>query len=677
MAFELRSRLRAARPPVALATALGAALPLALVAGAPAQAFDFLNPFGLFGPKEEVASPRGDAIAYGLSFDGVDDKSLRLALQDASTLYRLRQEPPPDGDGLVRRAEADLPRLTDALWGAGYYDGQITIAIDGVVLASGGPGAARAQPAAGAAALRAEAYRNRAPVPVQVRVEPGPLYTLRSVAVRDARTRAPFAPEDLPPRLLRVRDGDPASAAAVLALQARLVDHFRGRGHPFAKVAASEPVVDHHANALDVSFSIDPGPRAGIGEVAVRGTEAVDPAVVWSFIYAEPGDPYSPKAVADVRTSVSRIEALGSVRVREAETLDARGNLPLFVEVTERPARLFGVSARYSTVDGPGVRAYWAHRNLFGGAERLRFDADLYFMNRFDGRVDPVTGKREELGWDDLGGRFAMSFLKPALGGTRNDFLLDAFVAREVTEGYTSRAAGATAVIRYRFSDSLAGQGGIEVEAGQASDALGRLDYTLVGLPVSLTYDSTDSLLDPTRGVRVTASATPYPTLLGSDPGLFVAKGQGSAYHAFDEEARYVLAGRIGFGSITGADLADIPANRRFFAGGGGSVRGYAYKSLGPQDIFGNPLGGRSLLEGSVEARIKLTDTIGIVPFLDAGTAFEASLPDFKEEIRVAAGLGLRYYTGIGPIRLDVAVPLNRERGDSAAAVYISLGQAF
>ena len=234
-----------------------------------------------------------------------------------------------------------------------------------------------------------------------------------------------------------------------------------------------------------------------------------------------------------------------------------------------------------------------------------------------------------------------------------------------------------TAPIRYRFSDSWAVQGGIEVEAGQASDALGRLNYTLVGLPVSLTYDSTDSLLDPTRGVRVTASATPYPTLLGSDPGLFVAKGQGSAYHAFDEEARYVLAGRIGFGSITGADLADIPANRRFFAGGGGSVRGYAYKSLGPQDIFGNPLGGRSLLEGSVEARIKLTDTIGIVPFLDAGTAFEASLPDFKDEIRVAAGLGLRYYTGIGPIRLDVAVPLNRERGDSAAAVYISLGQAF
>jgi translocation and assembly module TamA len=198
-----------------------------------------------------------------------------------------------------------------------------------------------------------------------------------------------------------------------------------------------------------------------------------------------------------------------------------------------------------------------------------------------------------------------------------------------------------------------------------------------VGLPVSVTYDSTDSLLDPTQGVRATASIAPYPALLGSDPGIVVTKAQASTYYALDEEARYVLAGRIGFGSIVGADLAEIPANRRFFAGGGGSVRGYEYRTLGPKGPFGDPIGGRSLLEGSIEARIKITDTIGVVPFVDMGTAFEGSLPDFDERIRVSAGLGLRYYTGVGPIRLDVAFPVNRERGDSLAAVYISLGQSF
>jgi translocation and assembly module TamA len=270
-----------------------------------------------------------------------------------------------------------------------------------------------------------------------------------------------------------------------------------------------------------------------------------------------------------------------------------------------------------------------------------------------------------------------MSFLKPALWGTRTDLLLDAAVAREVTEGYTSRSVGATVALRHRFSDRFSVQGGLEAETGQTSDVLGRVDYTLVGVPLSVTYDSTDNLLDPTRGVRTTASVAAYPRLLGSDPGIVVARGQASTYLALDEDARYVLAGRLGVGSIVGADLEDIPANRRFFAGGGGSVRGFAYKSLGPRDAFGDPFGGRSLIEGSIEARIKVTDTIGIVPFVDAGTAFASSFPDGDERVRVAAGIGLRYHTGIGPIRVDVAFPLNRERGDSTAALYLGLGQAF
>lgn len=634
-----------------------------------ARAFDFL---GLFGTREEAPRVSRDAVAYAMTFEGVEnDRDLLQSLRDVSTLYRLRAEAPADGESLVRRAEADLPRLTDALWAAGYYDGRVFIALDTVVLRPGEPVAEIT------AARRAEAFRGRAPVPVRVVVERGDAFRLRSVRALQARTGAPFDIAVVPPRVLRVRDPEPARSTTVLAIEARLVDRFRDLGHPFVKVVARHPVVDHRSKTLDVTFLVDPGPQAGIGGVTIRGTRDVDPAVIRSFIYSEPGDPYSPKAVADVRRSVARIEALGSVRVREGEFLDAAGNLPLSVEVTERSPRLFGVSARYSTVDGPGLRTYWAHRNLFGGAERLRIDADAFYTDR-GGGFDPVRGKRDDdVDWGNLGGRVGVSFLKPALWGTRNDFLLDAAVAREITEGYTSRFAGATAALRHRFADTFSMQAGVEVETGQTSDSLGRRDYTLVGLPVSATYDSTDSLLDPTQGVRVSGSIAPYPTFLGSDPGMIVTKGQASTYYALDEEARYVLAGRIGFGSIVGPDLPDIPANRRFFAGGGGSVRGYEYRTLGPKGPFGDPIGGRSLLEGSVEGRIKVTDTIGIVPFVDMGTAFEGSLPDFDERIRVSAGLGLRYYTGIGPIRLDVAFPLNRERGDSPAAVYVSLGQAF
>lgn len=635
------------------------------IAVAPAMAFDF---FGLFrGSDDAPPPPSPDTLPYALDFTVAgEEKKLLQTLKDASTLQSLRGDPPADAISLVRRAEADLPRLIDALWGAGFYNARVTITVAGVPLSLQ---AARSESAVRAAA----GYRSRALVPIQVAVDPGPQFALRDIAVLNARTGRPFSPDELPPRLIEIKPGDPARAADILAAEARIVDHFRSQSRPFAKVTRQNPVVVHPAQVMDVSLAVDPGPRAGIGAITIRGAENVDPAVVRSFIYTEPGDPYSPAALTSMRKSISNIEALSSVRIREAEALDEYGNLPLFVDITERPPRIIGASVQYSTTDGPAVRAYWAHRNLFGGAERLRLEGSLFYLTEDGGQLDPD----DEFEWEDLGGRVRASFLKPALWGSRNDFLADVLVERDRTEGYTSRLANVTAGIRHRFSDTFSIQGGIEFEKGQTSDILGQIDYTLVGLPVSLTYDSTDNTLDPTRGVRLLASVTPYPDFLGSTVPMTIARGTASAYFSLDEESRYVLAGRVGLGSIVGAELEDIPANRRFFAGGGGSVRGFGYRTLSPT-FLGEPIGGRSLLEASVEARVKVTDTIGIVPFIDAGTAFESSFPDFDERIRVAAGLGLRYYTGIGPIRLDVAMPVSRERGDDRSiAVYVGIGQAF
>lgn len=651
-------RLACAAWPLVLGSA-GAAL-----AAGPARAFDL---FGLFGSEEEPPAPSAGALPYTVKFSGIDDDDVLRALQDTSSLYRLRQEAPPDGEGLVRRAEADQRRLADVLSGYGYYQGTVAIRIDGVVLAG--------EPSVVPAARAAEASRARALVPVKVVVDPGPLYTLRSIRARDPRGN-PFPEEVLPERFARVGDDVPARSATVLAREAKIVDRFRSLGHPFAKAVARDPVVDDAAHVMDVSFTIDPGPIVGLGEVAVRGTQDIDPAVVRSFIYAEPGDPYAPKAVSDIRRSVAKVEGLGSIRVREGETLDSSGNLPIFVDVTEREKNLIGVAARYSTVDGPGIRAYYANRNLFGGGETFRVDADIYYLGN-----DLYAKQRKAAGIDSngLGGRLSATFVKPALFGTRNDFIANVFAGREAQQSYVSDAAGGTVALRHRFSDTFFAQVGLDGQAGRSQDALGKVDYRLVGVPLSVSYDSTDNLLDPTQGVRLTASATPYAGFLGSDPSIFVAKAQGSTYYAFDDEARYILAGRIGFGSISGANLEDIPANIRFFAGGGGSVRGFPYRTLGPRGPFNLPIGGRSLLEASVEARIKVTDTIGVVPFIDAGTAFAGSLPDFDERIRYAVGLGLRYYTGIGPIRVDVAFPMDRIKGnhERPVALYISLGQSF
>lgn len=642
----------------------------------PAEAFDLssLDVFGLLTKKDAPPEASATTLPYALDFDlgqAPDAGALTRGLQDASLLYRLRQDAPPDGESLARRMAADLVPLVDALWSQGHFNADVQIVVDGASLRVG------AEP--DAALVRAlERYRGRAPVPIVVRVQPGPVFALRSVAVVEPGGAASPAIAD-PGKVSRLNPGDPATSASLRAASAALVDHLRSQARPLAKVVELRPVVDHGALSMDVTYVVAPGPLAGFGDVTIGETGDIPPAVVRSFIYLEPGDRYSPKALADARKSIAAIPAVGSVRIREATALDAAGNLPLSLDVTERPKRLFGFSTRYSTIDGPAVKTYWEHRNLFGGAERLRLEASTFVAPRIDGSKIGEIGDFER---SDIGGRLSFSFLKPALDGSRYDWRLDGAAVRERVGasrygGYTARYGNVISAIRRRFSDTFSVQAGIEVERGQTSDQLGQVDYTLVGVPLSVIYDSTDSLLDPTRGVRAVASVAPYPTFLGSTIGVVQSKAALSTYYAFDEDARYVLAGRVGLGSIAGESLAEIPATRRFYAGGGGSVRGYAYRTLSPLGPDGRLTGGRSLFEGSVEARVKITDTIGVVPFFDAGMAFESAVPNFKERLQLAAGLGLRYYTSIGPIRLDVAAPLNPRKGDKPVALYISIGQAF
>ncbi|WP_332685193.1 autotransporter assembly complex protein TamA [Bosea sp. (in: a-proteobacteria)] len=643
----------------------------------PARAFDLssLDVFGLFGSKEKPPPVGAATLPYELRFelgDAPDASALTRTLQDASLLYRLRQDAPPDGETLARRATADIDPLLDALWARGYFNADVTIAVDGVAVRRAG------EPPPGLAAA-AERHRNRSPAPVVVTVNPGPVFALRKVDIVPGGRRDPTAVIADPAKVSGLKPGDPATSASLRAAQAALVDYWRARSRPLAKVVEIRPVVDHAAKIMDVALVVDPGPVAGFGEFGIGETGDIPEPVIRSFIYLEPGDPYSPKALADTRKSIATIPAVGAVRMREGTALDARGNLPVFVEVAERPKRLIGFSARYSTIDGPAVKTYWEHRNLFGGAERLRLEGSIFLAPRIDGTKIQRFG---DFLPSDIGARFSVGFLKPALGGSRNDLLIDLTGTRERVGtnrfgGYTARYINLTAGLRHRFSDVFSIQAGLEAERGQTSDVLGPVDYTLVGVPLSLRYDSTDNLLDPTRGIRLTASVAPYAAFGGSDAPFVQGKASLSGYYSLDEDGRYVLAGRIGLGSVSGADLDEIPATRRFYAGGGGSVRGYAYRTLSPLGPLNHLTGGRSLFEASAEARIKITNTIGIVPFFDAGMAFESQIPNFKERLQLAAGLGLRYYTPIGPIRVDVAAPLNPRKGDKPVALYISIGQAF
>ncbi len=633
-----------------------------------AQAFDF---FGLWSSEDSAPQVSRTAISYSVAIDVAGgDRGIRNAVMDASSLHELRNDAPPDGEALALRAASDFAPVIDALWGVGYYNATVTISLGAASLTIVSSDVA-------AFARTAESYRNRAAAPVVIKVDPGPLFKLRSIRVGNA-AGVEFSQDELPSRIVGLKPGDPAVASDLRAAQVRIVDWFRSQGRPLAKVQSIAPVVDHAADLMDVTVTADPGPVAPFGEATMKGPSTFDPAIARSFLYIQPGDPYSPRALDDARTSIRQIPAVGGVRITEGSALDVYGRLPYQIDVEDRLPYGVGGSAQYSTTNGPTGQVYWEDRNVFGGAERLRLQADAFYAPPWY----VTTRTVQDFSVHDLGGRLSANFLKPALWGTRNDLLIGALAERVSTGGagfigYEAEDVDATAALRHRFSQYFSVQAGLEGQTGTATDVLGKVDYTLVGVPLSLTYDDTDSKLDPTRGFRVTATAAGFPTFLGSSLGLAQAKARASAYYAIDPDQRFVLAGRIGLGAMGGSALDQIPANWLFYAGGGGSVRGYAFNSLGPTGPFNAVIGGRSLFEASAELRVKLNDTIGIVPFFDAGNAFASSFPDFSQHLYSSAGLGLRYFTAVGPIRLDVAFPLQRHADNRPVAVYVSIGQAF
>ncbi|MBZ9936312.1 autotransporter assembly complex protein TamA [Mesorhizobium sp. BR1-1-16] len=609
---------------------------------------------GLFGQSK--SEPVVDATPYAVTIEVVDaGRSLRGTIKGASGLQNLRRSPPSGSAGLLRRARSDFDLLTAALYSQGYYAGQIAITVAGVPVESDGALAA------------IETARKAGPVPVTVTVNPGPIFTFGTVRLLDADKEKPIA--DVPTlRELGIIPGRTAQSTAILAAESRITNFYRDRGYAFAKIVDKDVVADHARRIVDVDFYVATGRPATFGAVAVTGTDRLKKSFVEDRVRIIPGEMFSQKRLADTRRSLLKYDAISGVRIVEGDKADAQGRVPIDIEVTERKPRYVGFGAKYSTSDGSSINAYWGHRNLFGGAETLRLDGQVSWYGQVPDSVPDAS---------PFGYKFAATFTKPGIITTADDLAAEAAVLREVTDAYVREAVTVNASIKRTISDQLSVSAGIDLETSSVQDSYGTNDYNIAGVPLSVTYDNTDNLLDPSRGIRATATVEPFAYLGNAGAGPAMVKGQIAAYHALDEDKRYILAGRIAAGSIFGTELFDVPPQRRFYVGGGGTLRGFDYQSQSPHNERGDIIGGLSYVAASAEARIKVTDTIGIVPFVDVGAASAGSSPDFND-LGVGVGLGLRYYTGVGPVRLDVAVPVANEGDDQAGyGVYLSLGQAF
>jgi translocation and assembly module TamA len=588
---------------------------------------------------ETAAAPSAtatDAAAetrYTWDVEGIDQVAtplLRQRFDELSTL-NANDGKPANAAQLDRRAREDADLLKTLLRGEGFYDARVATRIE-----------------AGASPR------------VVIEATPGTLYTFNGVSLDGVAAAGPKADE------LRaafgVKADDPVNADAVVAGQAALTTTIGKEGFPFARVGDPAIVVDHATRTATLDLSVAPGTQARFGRVVMLpGNRVFGADHVEDIARFTPGGTFDATALDDLKRALIQTGLVSSVEVKPIESGDP-GVVDVGVKLEPAPPRTVAGELGYGTGEGARAELSWTHRNLFPpeGALTLR----------------SVLGTQEQLS--------SIIFRRNNFNGRDRVLTLQASAAHLNRNAFDAKTYSVSGALERQtnifFQKAWTWSVGAELAASDERDVIvstgqpRRRTYFIGALPTSLNYDGSDDLLNPTRGFRLGGRLSPEVSLQGAAFGYARTQIDASAY--VPATPSVVVAGRVRLGTIVGAPRDQIAPSRRFYAGGGASVRGYAYQAIGPRDVNNDPIGGRSLTEFSIEARVKAFGNFGIVPFLDGGNIYTAPLPRFTD-LQYGAGIGVRYYSNFGPIRLDVGTPLNPQPGDSRIAVYVSLGQAF
>ncbi|MGB5485237.1 autotransporter assembly complex protein TamA [Parasphingorhabdus sp.] len=498
---------------------------------------------------------------------------------------------------------------------------------------------------------------------VIINVQAGPQYELDEITLPGLDTAVAPDPQKFRDSFA-LQPGAVINSDRIMDAKTRLDGAMAENGYPFAQSGEPELEIDHAERLGDLEMTVAPGGKYNFGSIVMDRTDLFGPDHVQMIARFDPGDIYQASDVEDLRRALIATGLISTITIDPvvAENPDA---VDITVNVTPAPLRTIAGELGYGTGEGARAAASWEHRNFFPPEGLIRVTGVLGTQEQ----SGSIAYRRSNYRRRDniLNGRTALSVVdRPAFKA--QTFSVAANIERLSNLIYQKRWSWST---------------GVELIASRETDITGptgttdRETFFIGSLPGLVTYDASDDLLDPTRGFRLTGRVAPEASF--QDGSFFYVRSQldGSAY--FPVSDKIVLAGRARFGTIAGAGNNRIAPSRRLYSGGGGSVRGYGYQSIGPRDANNDPVGGRSLVEFSLEARIRtgfFGGNLGVVPFLDAGNVYTSSTPGFSN-LRYGAGLGVRYYSDFGPIRIDVGTPINPQPGDSRIAVYVSLGQAF
>lgn len=578
------------------------------------------------------------ALDFGFAAPGAPDK-FESRLRDASLSLSTARADGSTAQDLFAAAQADYGRLTGVLYAAGYYSGVVHIRVNG-------------QEAASIPPLRAPDQIDR----IDIIIERGPSFTFNRARV------APLAPGTQLPEGFAT--GQTARGQLIGDATRTSITAWRDAGHAKAEVDTQTVIADHVTQSLDAEITLDPGPRLRFGTLRIEQDERpsrVREARIREIAGLPTGRVYSPGERERAANRLRRTGAFRSVVMRDAETPNSDGTLDMTTQVADAKRRRIGVGAELSSLEGITLSGFWLHRNLLGGAERLRLDAMIGGIGGDSGGEDFRLGARLD---------------RPATFTPDTGAFLLANIEDNNEPDYSERKAEIGGGLTHIFSDELTGEAGITYRYSEITDDLGNRELQHLLLPLRATWDRRDDPLNPTSGLYLDVSLTPF---IGLDEGggagtrLYVDLREHVSFGAND---RFTLAGRAQLGSVTGADIDEVPADMLFYSGGAGTVRGQRYQSLGVDLSPTVTVGGRSFLGFSGEVRTMVSDSIQAVAFADTGFIGQDAFGTGRGEWHSGAGIGARYFTAVGPIRVDLATPIGENAGENLE-LYIGIGQAF
>lgn len=457
---------------------------------------------------------------------------------------------------------------------------------------------------------------------------------------------------------LKIKAEQIAIAEKILSAQKELLNRIENNNCLLSIEVSHTAIINHLDNKIEINFLIDAGPSATIEKIDFTGLKQVKPDYAHKLVGLKNGQCFRQSYIIKARGYLQKSSLFASTTPTIPVVTNKDGSVPIIFNLIERKPRSLKAGVGYGTDLGLGASLGWEHRNFLGSGEKV--DAEL------------LGNQKEQI--------FELNYTKPFYRHDNQTLRLGAKAENRTSKAFKSKEGSISGILERQLTKKWTGGIGTRFSQSKIKESgKGKSqDFSLLSTPLFLIHDTRNNILDPKRGFELKIEGAPYFSVRSKEKPFFKTRISGSTYFSLPTKFKPVLAIRAATGSILGIDSVKIPHTERFYVGGSNSLRGYAYQLAGKLDKNKRPLGGRSFIETAIELRLKITEQIGIVGFLDSGLSYISTQPDTKQKLLHGAGFGVRYLTDFGPVRADIAFPLKRRKFiDNSYQLYFGIGQTF